>query len=310
MPEPLFLGIDGGGSKLRLVIVNTNLDELASLTAGPANPNIIGHEAARRKVRRGIVDVLDIAGLREENISAVGIGIAGASNLHSESWLVETVKPVLPESCLTTSSDLEIALAGALAQGHGILLLAGTGSAAYGVSPAGERLQIGGWGYLLGDEGSSFWIGSQLLKHVLRARDAGNAPRQSGLAQACLDELGLSEVTDLIAWVYRSEEAPATRVAGLAPLVLDRAEHGDGLAVEILTRAAAHLAEQVETMRRRLKYEGAPIAFAGGLLDKANWLSTELTRRLGLPERPTAMHPPVIGAAILAKWKWSAANRI
>jgi len=142
MPEPLFLGIDGGGSKLRLVIVNTNLDELASLTAGPANPNIIGHEAARRKVRRGIVDVLDIAGLREENISAVGIGIAGASNLHSESWLVETVKPVLPESCLTTSYDSAIALARALAQGHGILLLAGTGSAVDGVSPAGERLPL------------------------------------------------------------------------------------------------------------------------------------------------------------------------
>ena len=308
MPEPLFLGIDGGGSNLRLVIVNANLDELASLTSGAANPNIIGHDAARAKVRRGILDVLEIAGLREARINAAGIGIAGASNLHSEPWLIETVKPVLPASCLRPSSDLEIALAGALAQRHGILLLAGTGSAAYGLSPAGERLQIGGWGYLLGDEGSSYWIGSQLLKHVLRACDAGTLPRETGLAQACLDELGLSDATDLIAWVYRAEGAPATRVAGLAPLVLDRAEHDDSLAIEILERAAAHLVEHVETLRRRLNYAGAPIAFAGGLLDNANWLSAEVTRRLGLPERPIAMHPPVIGAAMIAKWEWSAAT--
>ena len=308
MPEPLFLGIDGGGSKLRLAIARANLDELASLTLSAANPNIIGADAARAKIRRGIAEILEIAGLRRERVSAVGIGIAGASNLHSEAWLVEVVKPVLPASCLRPSSDLEIALVGALAQRHGILLLAGTGSAVYGQAPGGERLQIGGWGYLLGDEGGSYWIGIQLLKSVLRARDAGLNAGETELHQACLDELGLSEAGDLIAWVYRSENPPAARVASLATLVLDGAEHGDALAVEILRPAATQLANQAETMRRRLPYPGAPIAFAGGLLDKGNWLSAEVARRLGLSARPRALYPPVIGAALLAKWEWSGAK--
>ena len=309
MPEPLFLGIDGGGSTLRLSVARPNLDELASLTAGSANPNIIGPDAARAKIQHGIGEVLKSAGLQKENISAIGIGIAGASNLHSEPWLVETVKPVLPASCLAPSSDLEIALVGALAQRHGILLLAGTGSAAYGVSPAGERLQVGGWGYLLGDEGSSYWVGLQLLKSVVRAYDSGVEARKTGLNQVCLDALGLSEATDLIAWVYQSEMAPAARVASLAPLVLNRAENGDALAIEILSQAAAHLVNQVEMMRRRLHYPGAPIAFAGGLLDNANWLAAEATHRLGLAKRPVAKYAPVLGAALLAKWKWSAAVR-
>lgn len=303
---PIFMGIDGGGSKLRIALANSQLNVLSSLRAGGANPNIIGRAAARAQVRRGIRALLERAGLQAEDITAAAIGIAGASNLHSEPWLVETVKPVLPASCLAPSSDLEIALVGALAQRHGILLLAGTGSAAYGSAPTGERLQIGGWGYLLGDEGSSYWIGIQLLKQFVNEYDSGAAGRLTDLSQACLNALGLSQARDLIAWIYRSETAPVERVASLAPIVLQGADAGEAHALQIVRRAADMLVSQVETLRRRLNYERAPIAFAGGLLDNANALSEEVARRLALPERPTAKHPPVIGAALLAKLEWSA----
>ena len=305
MGEPLFMGIDGGGSKLRIAVMTSKLEQLSALTAGAANPNIIGHDAARTKIQRGIVEILELAGLQKENVTAVAIGIAGASNLHSEPWLVETVKPVLPASCLLLSSDLEIALVGALARRHGILLLAGTGSAVYGSAPAGERLQIGGWGYLLGDEGSSYWIGIQLLKHIIMDFDSGADRRLSDLSREGLDALGLTQARDLIAWVYRSGKAPPARIASLAPFVLERADAGETPALQILRRAADHLASQVEIMRRRLNFERAPIAFAGGLLDNANPLSDEVARRLALPERPAAKYPPVIGAALLAKLEWS-----
>ncbi len=309
MIEPLFMGIDGGGSKLRIAIVDAYLDKLSSLTAGSVNPSIVGHAAARERIQGGILDALRLAKLRHENITAAGIGIAGASILHSENWLLQTVKPVLPDSRLTPSSDMEIALVGALAQRHGILLLAGTGSAVYGVTPAGERLQVGGWGYLLGDEGSSFWIGLQLLRHVTETFDSGAKRCLTALGRACLDELSLSQARELVAWVYRSETAPAVRIANLAPFVLDRAENGDNMAIDILRQAAKHLAGQVETTQRRLNYMAAPIAFAGGLLEKENWLSSEVAQRLALAERPLAKHPPVLGAALLAKMEWSAVHR-
>ena len=309
MIEPLFMGIDGGGSKLRIAIVDANLDQLSALTAGSVNPSIIGRAAARERIQGGIRDALGLAKLRHENITATGIGIAGASNLHSEKWLLETVKSVLPNSQLAPSSDMEIALVGALAQRHGILLLAGTGSAVYGLTPDGERLQVGGWGYLVGDEGSGFWIGSRLLRHVTETFDSGAERCMTALGRACLDELGLSQARELVAWVYRSETAPAVRIASLAPFVLDRAENGDNMAIDILRQAARHLVGQVETTRRRLNYIEAPIAFAGGLLEVENWLSGEVAQRLALAERPLAKHPPVLGAALLAKMEWSAVYR-
>ncbi len=306
MNKPLFMGIDGGGSTLRIVIVDAQLQELASLRSDSVNPSIIGRAIARERIRGGILKALQLGELRGDRITAVGIGIAGASNCHSEAWLRETLRPSLPTTYAALSSDLEIALVGALAQPSGILLLAGTGSAAYGCTAAGQRLQVGGWGYLLGDEGSSYWIGSQLLRHVTHAFDAGAEPGNTALAAACLDRLGLPGPRDLLAWVYRSQMAPAARVASLAPFLLDRAEMGDELAIDIARRAAEHLVQLVETVQRQLNYSQAPIAFAGGLLDNCNWLSAEVARRLSRPRRPAAKHSPVIGAALLAKLEWSA----
>ena len=304
MNEPPFVGIDGGGGKLRIAITDADLRPLASIESGPANPGVIGHDKARALIRHEIAGALRQARLQPRDIAAAAIGIAGASNLHSEDWLLETVTPALPDALIVPSSDLEIALVGSLGQRQGILLLAGTGSAIYGVAPGGQRLQIGGWGYLLGDEGSGYWIGSQLLRHIVARHDQGASSRDDALTRACLDVLRLTEPRELIAWLYRSREPPATRTAGLAELVLNAVADGSKWAATCVESAAGHLTRQVDRMRSRLDYENAPVAFAGGLLDNDNALSQRVTQRLGLPGRPMAMHSPVIGAALLATMGW------
>ena len=308
MKAPLFLGIDGGGTSLRVAIVDADLATLWSLTESSANPNVIGPDIAQIHIQGTIRALLQLAALPASAIAAAGIGIAGASQSHSRPWLLQTIKPVLPDSLLVPSSDLEIALVGALAKRHGILLLAGTGSAVFGIAPDGRHLQVGGWGYLLGDEGSSFWIGSRLLRQIIREYDSGTAPDPRSLTRLCLDELNLTEPRDLIAWLYRSAEAPPVRVAGLAKLVMNLAENGSQMAENLLQMAAIRLENQVKIMQRRLDYADAEIAFAGGLLDNANPLSLDVAQRLGLPERPVAKFAPVIGAALLAEMEWSAAQ--
>ena len=303
------MGIDGGGSTLRIAIVNAELDELSSHTSGSVNPSVVGHDEARARIQSGVLAALGEANLQPKRISAVGIGIAGASKLHSERWLLDTLKPVLPRSHHVLSSDLEIALVGALTERHGILLLAGTGSGAYGSKPGNLRLQVGGWGYLLGDEGGSYWIGRELLRLAMREYDLGWDANVKALGRACLNALGLSQPQELVTWVYRSDGPPAARIGGLAPLVLQRANDGDEQAMDILRRASGHLVDLAQTLRRRLDFAGAPIAFAGGLLDNDNWLSREVSRRLALAKRPVAQHPPVIGAALMAKMEWSAAKK-
>ncbi len=309
------MGIDGGGSTLRITIVDTDLDSVSTVTGKSVNPNLIGHDRAQALIRQSITEVLRRPGMLPRDIAAVGIGVAGASNLHSRAWLTQTIAPALPESMMIASSDLEIALVGALAQRHGILLLAGTGSAVYGVSPAGRQLQIGGWGYLLGDEGSSYWIGLQLLRHIVDEYDSGSVANSDALSWQCLQSLGLTEPRELIAWLYRAQEAPAARVASLAKQVLDaaasggkNATDGNNAASKILDAAANSFVRQLAIMQRRLDYPDAPIAFAGGLLDKGNYLSEAVAAQLGLAERPRAKHLPVVGAALLAKMEWSAAN--
>ena len=303
MTAPLFLGIDGGGSNLRVAIVDDQLQLLATHVAGAANPSIIGHARARQHIRRSVETALRQAGVAADSITAAGIGIAGASNLHSRQWLLDTLSPLLANTRIAPSSDLEIALVGALARRHGILLLAGTGSAVYGCAPKRRQLQIGGWGYLLGDEGSGYWIGLQLLRGIIRAHDEG--ANLAPLYAACLSELGLSQAREVVGWLYRSQEAATTRLAELAPLALDMADAGDRDAQELLRQAGSQLARQVAQMRRRLDAPAAPIAFAGGLLDNHNPLSLDVTQRLKLPTRPIARHSPVIGAALLAKLEWS-----
>lgn len=309
MTAPHFLGIDGGGTSLRIAIVDAAMTALASLRENSANPGIVGREPAQAHIRQAVRAALHEANLTPANIAAAGFGIAGASNRHSRHWLLQTLKPVLPGSLLVPSSDLEIALVGALAQRHGILLLAGTGSAVFGNSPDGAQLQIGGWGYLLGDEGSGYWIGSRLLRRIVRDYDSAAKPEQRTLEQNCLAALGFSEPRDLVQWVYRADEAPAVRIAGLAQLVLRLADAGIWPATDILQAAAFHLADQVKLLQRRLAWPAAPIAFAGGLLDHANVLSADVARRLDLPRPPTAQFTPVLGAALLAKSEWSDTER-
>ena len=312
MTEKLFMGIDGGGTGMRIAITDFDLNVERVEKTAPANPNLIGRDAARQHIRQSIARTLQEAGRRPENIAAVGIGISGASNEHSCEWLIETLSVVLPGSLLAPSSDLEIALVGALAQRHGILTLSGTGSAVLGIRPDGRRLRIGGWGYLLGDAGSAYWIGLQALRAITEHHDQAQpnnmASSLTDLDKRILDGLALAHPRDLVAWLYRGPAPAPARVADLARIVLQRAEDGDYQAVSILQRATHHLAEATQLVRRQLAYTEAPIAFAGGLLDHANTLSEDLTRRLNLLERPVANHKPVVGAALLARMEWQRAN--
>jgi N-acetylglucosamine kinase-like BadF-type ATPase len=295
------MGIDGGGSHLRVAVVTPDLHTVAESQAGTANPVVIGPDAARLTIQATIRAALEAARLRPAQIAAVGIGIAGAAPCHSASaipWLQEVVHAVLPDAVVVPSADYEIALVGALGKRLGVLVLAGTGSLAYGVNAAGESALAGAWGYLLDDAGSGYWLGRQALEAIARAAD-GRGP-QTALSDAVLGALGLSDAYALVPWLY-DRAGPRTReVAALAPLVLAEAEAGDPVARDIVTRARDELTLVARTVIRRLRMENPPIAFAGGLLTAPNLLSLGLCRALDLPALPQPRYPPVIGAALLA----------
>ncbi|MBI5669245.1 MAG: hypothetical protein HZC41_14675 [Chloroflexi bacterium] len=290
------IGIDGGGSTVRAAVVDETLAVLGQAQGGAANPNVAGRDTAAQTIQTAVRTALASAGLAAEQISAVGIGVAGADMAHSEAWLREVVAEVLPDARIVPSSDHEIALTGAHGERRGILVLAGTGSLACGANAAGDYVKVGGWGYLLGDEGSGYWLGSMALRAVARAADGRDLA--TGLTAALLERLALPDARAIIGWLYGT---PRTAdVAALAGVVLEQAAAGDRAAKAIVETGARELALAARTVRLRLGMEALPVAFAGGLLAESNLLSRRLCDLLGLAGLPSPRYPPVIGAAILA----------
>ncbi|MCK6580080.1 MAG: hypothetical protein L6Q98_18475 [Anaerolineae bacterium] len=294
----ILLGIDGGGSNLRVAAVDDALRVLVQTARGAANPSGIGREAAAALIQEAIGEVVAQVGSPD----AVGIGVAGASPAYAEAWLRATVAAVLPGVPLAAATDIEIALVGAHGARRGVIVVAGTGSVAFGVNDAGESAQIGGWGYLIDDAGSGYWIGMEAIRHLTRLADAGSPT--DALALRLMERIDIEQAQHVVPWVYR-QPAPVREIAALAALVLAAAEQ-DAAAALIVERAAAALARLVELARDRLSLDdSAPVAFGGGLLTSDTPLARALCLRLGQAVRPQPLHPPVIGAALLAKIRYA-----
>jgi glucosamine kinase len=289
------IGIDGGGSNVRVVVSTPDLKIVGQGSGGSANPNSVGREAAAQSLLTAVRAALADAGRTPDDIAAAAAGVAGALSPEVQAWLHDLLGAVLPGVPLIVTLDLEIALVGAHGRRCGVLILAGTGSAAYGVNEAGESLLVGGWGYLLGDEGGGYWIGLQALREVARAADGIN-PDGTRLTKTILDALNLTEPRQVVPWLYG--QSRVKDVAALAPLVLAAAD--DVVAGGIIASGAAQLNKLVDTLRKRLHFDNAPIAFAGGLLSEPNPLSLQLCAALELPALPVSKYPPVMGAVILA----------
>ncbi|MDX1994287.1 MAG: BadF/BadG/BcrA/BcrD ATPase family protein [bacterium] len=297
MNDSIVLGIDGGGSTCRVIVTTPELHILAeSETRTSVNPNGVGRDVAMQRIHETIQTALQQASLTSDQISAVGIGIAGAEAGHSAEWLREVVEGISPGAKMALSSDHEIALVGAHGRRLGVLILSGTGSIAYGVNSTGKTSLIGGWGYLLGDEGSGYWVGMEGLKAAIRAME-GRDPA-TALTSVILQDNQLQTRGDIIHWVYG--EPRVRDIARFAPLVLEQAEAGDRVAFGIVEAAAHELERKVCTILHQLDREPLEIAFTGSLLSHPNPLSRLLCELLGLSELPQAKYPAVMGAALLA----------
>ena len=296
---PLYLGIDGGGSGLRVMLADADLAVHGQAEGPAANPSLLGRARAAAIVHQTVREALGEHA--PERVAAVAVGIAGAAASHSRPWLEDMLTAALPLALVVPSADYEIALAGAHGRRLGLLLLAGTGALAYGVNAGGEHALVGGSGYLVGDEGSGYWLGREGLRAVVRASD-GRGP-QTSLTESLLAALALAAPADLIPWLYREAPAAArtTEIAALAPRVLQAAEAGDIAALDIVDEAAVELACAAQTVRRRLRAPDLPLAFSGGLLTSPNPLSAALCQQLGLTDLPLPLYPPVVGAVLLAR---------
>ncbi len=295
------IGIDGGGSTVRVSVVTPDLQVIGEAKGTTSNPNLVGRTVAMQTIQSTVREAIAAAQLTTDQIASVGIGIAGAEASHSEAWLREVVAGVTPDAAVAPSGDHEIALVGAHGQRKGILVLSGTGSLACGVGSTGDYVVIGARGYLLGDEGSGYWIGMEGLKAVIRDDDGRG--RHTKLTALFLERFELAGVEAIVPWLYHTGVSRTKEIATFANAVLEQAQSGDIVAADIILRAAEELALAARAVNYRLHMESLPVAYAGGLLAFANPLSLKLCELLALPELPQPRYAPAVGGAILALYK-------
>jgi N-acetylglucosamine kinase-like BadF-type ATPase len=259
---PLYLGVDGGQSHTKVAIGDDRGNLVGRGTAGPCNHVRSGE--GREKLRRAVTEAVSQAlaplgrSFSETRFVAACFGMSGGPEDKRE-----LIAELLACERLEVTTDAAIALWGGTGGQPGVVVIAGTGSMAFGRNASGETMRAGGWGYLFGDEGGAFDVVRNALRAALRAEE-GWGPA-TDLRQMLLEASGGGDINDVLHRFY-TDAFPRQRVAALAPLVDQAADAGDGVARQVLIEAGRSLAGYGAAVRGRLFAAGdsVPVVQVGG----------------------------------------------
>jgi len=287
-------GIDGGGTKTKLICRSLEGVELYSAMLGAFNINGIGIDEFTLLLKE-ICKRLKAVGECE----ALCIGSAGVSN----ELMIQTVGEAMRSADIKNwrlVGDHITALYGALEGEPGIAIIAGTGSICYGLRKDGSEARSGGWGHLIGDEGSGYALGRDALSAVAREMDGYG--EKTLLTKLLIEETGLDTREKIISYVYGSDKS---NVASLSRIVEQAAKQGDSEALRIIKKNAADISRLVVTVAKKLEFKGVEVAMLGGMLQHDTCLRKEFIRRMAY-ERPDIKcieprHDAAEGAVMMAR---------
>jgi glucosamine kinase len=292
---PNFLAIDAGGTKTQCLLAD-DTRILARASTGTVKLMRVSEAEATARLQAMLKEVAASANISLSQITRTCFGLAGLSSPAVRAWATHTVSALVSGE-LILCGDEEIALDAAFTGGPGILIIAGTGSNAIGRSVTGNLFGAGGWGPVLGDEGSGYWIGLEAIRAALRAQDRiGLGGSSTGLLREIEAHWNLTSLGELIAVANQRAPSPGTLppdFASLAPVVARCSEHGDSLAAGILERAGEELTDLVTLVFHKMTAppESAPpeigVAFTGSVLAHIAPVRAAMAARLTL-SLPTA----------------------
>lgn len=315
-----YLGIDGGGTKTTCAVGDDSA-LLASATAGPSNIVRVGEAQARESLQQSVRQACVAAGIIPAQVTRTCVGGAGAARPELAAIVRRILAELLPTP-IDVVGDTQTTLEAAFAAGPGVIVIAGTGSIAYGRDRQGTTLRAGGWGFAIGDEGSATWIGRAAVNAVLRAadprpefhasagvpqvapplRDVGPLPAQDASLAAALGKTwGVDSLNDL---ARAANSTPPPDFAALFPSV---AACQDTVALEILSRAGRELAEIAAIVIRCL-FAGekvVPVAMTGGVFRHSPKVRADFYNELHRLDLRVEINPqvvdPVEGALRMAR---------
>lgn len=288
---PTVVGVDGGATRTRLAVADRKGGILARRESGPSLLGVGLDEKVADGLAREIEALVSELGERLP-LASMCAGLAGAGAEDVQAAVTRRFLELNLARRIHVVSDAEAAFMDAFGEGEGILLVGGTGSVALCRPSAGARLRrVGGWGSLLGDEGSGFRLGVEGLRAAVRAWE-GRGP-ETELKRVLFDEVGVTGPRELLAW---SRPTDKSAIGALGPLVVRTAKDGDAVARELVERAVEALVEHVRALAAGLEEDSPPpVALAGGLLEEGGSLRARVIQELEERAFPL-LRRPVDGA--------------
>ena len=295
------IGIDGGGTKTLALVADLRGKILGLGLSTGSNYHAVGLENAIKAINDASQQAISNA--KTSNIKSACFGLAGAGRQNDYEIIYPQLLNLRIADKILLKHDAFIALAGATICQHGVIVIAGTGSMAFGINQSGFEERSGGWGYLLGDEGSAYYISRQALSFACKAFDGrGN---KTSLLNAIIVHFGLEDFTQIVKKIYSKEFSPKD-IASIAPIVTLQAGLDDKIALEILRDSAYELALSAKSVIRKLKMtdEKVLVAICGSVFDAGGLLLKYFRENIKsdfpLAEIISPKFKPVTGALLLA----------
>ena len=289
------IGIDGGGTNSRLLACDLEGKVIGRSDGSSTNIESNSLQTVGQNLQKLLTDFFETHNQPAEKCLAIGFGTAGVDTEESLKTVQKIVDNLHLPCPIYVFNDAEIALAAQTRGKPGILLISGTGSIGYGLNDQGEEKRVGGYGYLVGDEGSGYWLGNKAIKAALRSFDG--TQNKTMLLPMLLKTLKIHHAEELVDFVYQANK---NEIAALSFLVEEARAAGDSTAMHIMEKAAKHLSNMAIALAEKLSMEEeqAPLVMAGGVLLNTPWLM-ERTYALVKKHCPNMMLTPLEKEAVI-----------
>lgn len=253
------IGVDGGGTKTEAVAYDLDGKALATSLSGFGNL-VNDKEKALNNIETSISELVNKFG--RDGLSGIYLGLAGCEVGNNAELVANRLKETFNIES-SVMNDGELALKAILKGEDGVLVIAGTGSISFGIKD-NKQVKCGGWGQLLGDEGSAYKVSIEAYKKMIKESDFGL--ERSAMSQEILEYLDLKEVDDLVGFIYSSTK---DEIAKIGHIVSKHAELGDEEAIEILKTEGVAIAKAAERVYTSLGFESCSIGLVGSTIKKS-----------------------------------------
>jgi len=266
------IGVDGGGTKTNAVVAKSNGEIVCGVQSGVSNFQRVGSEGINEVCQDILNQLEQKKKIKSNQIKYWALGLAGAGRIEDQNAVCQTVESLGFQECVSAQSDAYIALMGAFSGRSGIIVIAGTGSICFGLDEEGNLHRSGGWGYLLGDEGSGFFVGHQGLLAALK--DLDDRGEKTILRERIEQAFNLSSIDQVVRKMYIENKIQKEDIANLAPIVFECMHEGDEVANSIVTKTSRKIAKMITAVGKKMNKieKSIEVAYIGSVFKQKDVL--------------------------------------